>query len=213
MCLFTKSSGKSVFLLVVPNPIPLSMGFSKEEQLWAFDYSKVTETCWIQNKSSPFCPALILWQKANRRCRRGDDVQHTGCTKMANEVSLVSQQAAESLKALTGTPVLKLISVVWLFLMVSILGDIIRYSNPQKLYEHLPSSLSWHRPWFLCQAPSKFIQWTLNRPQCHFFSPLERLSMPYSCNTLICHTDQPLQRCSSNTKPGHPSWPSATVSH
>lgn len=50
MCLFSKSSDNalllgSAYLSVVPKTIPLSMDFSKEAQLQASDYSKVTKTC------------------------------------------------------------------------------------------------------------------------------------------------------------------------
>lgn len=219
MCLFSKSSDNtlllgSAHLSVIPKTIPLSMDFSKEAQLRASDYSKVTKTCWIQNKSSLFCPVLILWQKASRRCRRGDDVQHTGCTNRANKVTLVSQQAPESLEALMDTPVLEFISAVWSPFMVSIPWDIIWCNNPKQLYQHLPCSLSWHSPCFLCQSSFKFVQWRLNRLQCHFFRPLEMLPMPYSCNNFfICHTHQPLQKCSNKAQPSHPSWLTMMVSH
>lgn len=219
MCLFSESSDNtpllgSAYLSIVPKTIPLSIDFSKEAQLWASDYSKVTKTCWIRNKSSLFRPVLILRQKASRRCRRGDDVQHTGCTNRANKVSLVSQGAPESLEALTDSPVLEFISAVRSPLMVSILWDIIWHNNPKQLYQCLPCSLSWHSPRFLCQASSKIVHWRLNRHQCHFFCPREMLPMPYSCNnSFICHTDQPLQRCSNNTQPSHPSWLTTMVSH
>lgn len=181
MCLFSESSDNgplfgSAYLSVVPKTIPLSMDFSKEAQLWASDYWEVTKTCWILHKSPLFCP-VILWQKASRRCRRGGDVQHTGCTNRANKVSFWKLRAPESLEALTDTPVLEFISAVWSSLMVSILWDIIWCNNPKQLYQHLTCSFSWHSPRFLCQASSKFVPWRLNRPQCHF-CPLEMLPMP-----------------------------------
>lgn len=75
---------------------------------------------------------------------------------------------------------------------MSILLDIIWCNDPKQLYQRLPClRLSQHDPCFLHQAPSKFVQWRLNRPRCHFVCPPEMLPMSYRVTLISWHTTKP----------------------